>query len=208
MKALFAPRANSILWLAISFSFVVASAAVALPMVYVRTPWNTAEFLALDQPVAFDHRHHVEDDEIACLYCHADAERGPYAGVPATEVCMGCHVQIWPESALLESVRRSYFSNQPLRWNRVYDLGDFVYFDHSVHVRRGVQCPSCHGRVEGMARVERAVPRTMGFCLDCHRGHGDFSLRDVPADRSTMTLASAPAGRRITELTTCSACHR
>ena len=109
-------------------------AAMVLPMIYVRTPYNQQREFPLDQPVQFDHRHHVRDDGIDCRYCHSGAERGPYAGIPATEVCMGCHAQIWNRSPMLEPVRRSYFSGQPLRWNRVHDLPDFVYFNHSVHV--------------------------------------------------------------------------
>jgi hypothetical protein len=212
MPALFTPRANVIFRLVLLALGSLAAAAIAAPMIYVRTPWNTGEQMAVDQPIQFDHRHHVLDDEIDCLYCHTDAERSPHAGVPATSVCMGCHSQIWNESPLLETVRRSYFSRQPIPWNRVTDLADFVYFDHSVHVRGGVDCADCHGDVASMARVAKPHAFTMQFCLDCHRDPTGVAGVRAPAERSSMHLAaSRPIGgdeRRITQLTTCSACHR
>jgi hypothetical protein len=164
-------------------------------MIYMRTPYNQNRFYPVDQPVQFDHRHHVEDDGIACLYCHRDAERSPFAGIPATEVCMGCHGQVWNQSPMLEPVRRSYFSGRPLRWNRVHDLPDFVYFDHSVHVLGGVACARCHGSVEKMALAYQVAPLNMGWCLDCHRAVQHVLGHDHP-------------GRQVDALTTCSACHR
>lgn len=212
MPALFSPRANVTLRLALLALVTGAAAAISAPMIYVRTPWNSGANLAVDQPIQFDHRHHVLDDEIDCLYCHADAERSPHAGVPATSVCMGCHAQIWNESPLLEMVRRSYFARRPIPWNRVHDLGDFVYFDHSVHVRGGVGCAHCHGDVGRMARVEKARAFTMQFCLDCHRDPEAVAGVAKPAERSSMRLAASRVLRgddsRLTQLTTCSACHR
>lgn len=212
MPALFTPRANVVLRLALLALGSLAAAAIAAPMIYVRTPWNTGEDMAVDQPIQFDHRHHVLDDEIECLYCHVDAERSPHAGIPATSVCMGCHSQIWNESPLLETVRRSYFSRRPIPWNRVNDLGDFVYFDHSVHVRKGVDCAHCHGDVASMARVAKPVALSMQFCLECHRDPNGVAGVAAPAERSSMRLAAARPirgdERRITQLTTCSACHR
>jgi hypothetical protein len=176
MPALFPPWSNTALRLTLGVAAVSALAAPAGLMVYVRTPWNTGQFQRVDQPVEFDHRHHVGDDHIDCIYCHAGAETSRYAGVPASEVCMGCHAQIWGNSPLLESVRRSYFSGQPLPWNRVHDLGDFAYFDHAVHVQRGLGCVTCHGRVDQMARVEKVAPLTMQWCLDCHRSYDNALL--------------------------------
>jgi len=168
------------------------AAAVLAPMIYIRTPYARAQFAPVVQPVEFDHRHHVRDDGIDCLYCHADAETSASAGIPVTELCMGCHGQVWRDSTKLAPVRRSWESGVAIRWRRVHDLPDHVYFHHGVHVRAGVACARCHGAVEAMARVERVAPQTMGWCLDCHR---------APPGRP------AP-GRRITPLTTCSACHR
>lgn len=187
-------------------------------MLYVRTPYNTGQYTQVDQPVEFDHRHHVVDDEIGCLYCHMGAETSRYAGVPSTDVCMGCHNQIWNDSPLLEPVRRSYFAQRPIPWNRVHDLGDFVYFHHGVHVQAGVGCVNCHGRVDLMARVAQTAPLTMGWCLECHRDPVGYlrSQPQVTADYHSMWGATLenwqpdwPENRRvITRLTTCTACHR
>src|SRR5258706_14472872 len=124
-------------WSDAAFRVVLATAALAGvtlvvgPIIYVRTPYHQRREFPLDQPVQFDHRHHVRDDGVDCLYCHSSARSAPYAGVPSAELCMGCHSQVWPESAQLEPVRRSYFSGRPLRWQRVHELPDYVYFDHS-----------------------------------------------------------------------------
>ena len=129
---------------------------------------------------------------------------------------MGCHSQIWQESPLLEGVRRSYFSGKPLPYNRVHDLGDFVYFDHAVHVRGGVACVSCHGRVDGMARVFKAAPLTMTWCLECHRGNEQQprAARAAAYDPLAGELFTPSEAATLDEplavgpLTTCSACHR
>jgi hypothetical protein len=176
MPALFPPWSNTALRLALGAGALGAVAVPAGLMVYVRTPWNTGQGQVVDQPVEFDHRHHVSDDHIDCVYCHSGAETSRFAGLPASEVCMGCHAQIWDSSPLLENVRRSYFSGQPLPWNRVHDLGDFAYFDHAVHVQRGLGCVTCHGRVDQMARLEKVAPLTMQWCLDCHRSYENALL--------------------------------
>ena len=216
MAALYPQWANTAYRLAlVTLILLVPTLLVAL-MLYVRTPWNTEQFQPVTQPVEFDHRHHVIDDEIDCLYCHADAERSAHAGVPSTEVCMGCHAQIWNESPLLEPVRRSYFSGKPIRWNRVHDLADFVYFNHAVHVTGGVDCVHCHGRVERMARVYQAAPLTMGWCLDCHRNPKAYLARAGGVEAETMVGATlqniaddiSDHRQTVTRLTTCTACHR
>src|SRR5262249_13303947 len=137
---------------------------VAVPafcVAWARTPYSTGAFDPIAQPVMFDHRHHVRDDGIDCKYCHVAVETSPYAGVPATEVCMNCHGQIWSDAPLLSEVRKSYFSGQPIRWWRVNALPDHVFFSHAVHVDRGVGCVSCHGRVDQMGAVYQARPLTM-----------------------------------------------
>jgi hypothetical protein len=192
---------------------LVPAAAVVGPMIYVRTPYNTSQFEAWAQPVEFDHRHHVRDDGIECLYCHSAAERSANAGVPTTAVCMGCHNQIWNESPLLEPVRRSYFSGRPIEWRRVHDLPDFTYFHHGVHVQAGIDCESCHGDVGRMARVVQTQPLTMGWCLDCHREARErLPHRIAPTTTWSATVelfTDSPGGERaITSLTTCTACHR
>lgn len=186
---------------------------VAGPMLYVRTPYNTSQFVPWQQPVEFDHRHHVRDNGIDCLYCHSAAQRSASAGVPTTGVCMGCHAQIYNQSPLLEPVRRSYFSGTPINWKRVHDLPDFVYFDHSVHVTNGIGCTNCHGDVGRMARVVQTQPLTMGWCLDCHRdSRFQTARRNAPGnawEASLDLLIDRPsADRAVTPLTTCSECHR
>lgn len=235
MPALFPRWSNTAYRLGLGALIVTALGGLVGSMIYVRTPWNTGQFDAVDQPVEFDHRHHVEDDRIDCLYCHANAEISDFAGVPSTEVCMGCHSQVWNASPLLETVRRSYFSGKPIPWNRVHDLPDFVYFNHAVHVQGGVGCVACHGRVDLMARVYEVQSLQMGWCLDCHEhaeqwratrqlaaqrpaalafasvGEGDFRS-EQPALWGTFPLELAERSslgpKKHDALTTCTACHR
>jgi hypothetical protein len=188
VAALFPPWSDTAFRLAL---VGVVGALVGLPtalMVYMRTPYATEQQFTVAQPVEFDHRHHVSDDGIDCRYCHRTVETSRYAGIPPTEVCMGCHGQIWNQSPMLEPVRRSYFTGQPIRWNRVHRLPDFVYFDHSAHVTHGVGCATCHGRVDRMAKVVRVATLQMDWCLSCHREHEG---KDGPV---TMT--------------SCTTCHR
>jgi hypothetical protein len=184
---------------------VLALVLIGGPMIYVRTPYAQDRSTPIAQPVQFDHRHHVHDLGVACLYCHGDAARSAYAGVPATEVCMGCHAQVWPESAKLAPVRASFFSDTPIAWQRVHDLPDFVYFDHSVHVQNHVQCEQCHGDVASMPLVHKVRSFTMGFCLDCHRD----PAQHVPGYSPSRSIAAQHAAAVNTNpLISCSACHR
>ncbi len=188
---------------------------LTLVMLYMRTPYGEAAEYPIDQPVQFDHRHHVEDDQIDCRYCHSGAERSSYAGIPATEVCMGCHNQVWNQSPMLEPVRRSYFSGEALEWNRVHHVPDFVYFNHSIHVNKGVGCVSCHGRVDQMALDYQVAPLTMGWCLDCHRNPEPNLRPQSQITSMTWTAEQDPKGHEqaVTEynvrhLTNCTTCHR
>lgn len=227
MKALFPPWTNTVARLGVFLLVGVPIALVAFLMALVRTPYVLEYGEPLEQPIAFDHRHHVRDDEVDCRFCHFLVERSPHAGVPPTSLCMGCHNQIWSDSSLLRPLRESAFSGEPIRWRRVYQLPDFVRFDHAAHVTRGVGCSSCHGRVDLMASVYRAVPTTMAWCLDCHRNPTP-SLR--PLDRITdMTWPAPPrfvtglslntkpmpavlagdgADDAVRPPTSCSGCHR
>jgi hypothetical protein len=213
MVSLFPPWSNTALRIAIALVVLGAVGGICALFIFVRTPWRRKEFEALDQPVAFDHRHHTQDDGIDCRYCHTTVEKAATAGVPSTDVCMGCHNQVWNQSPILEPVRHSYFSRMPLRYNRVYDLPDFVYFDHSVHVNHGVGCASCHGRVDQMARVYQVPSLTMEWCLDCHRAP-EKRLRPVdqvtnmryrPDEDRSVDIA---AQLHVQSLTNCSTCHR
>lgn len=210
---LYPPWSNLVFRGALVLLFAGAASVVIVPMLYVRTPYNTSQFQPWDQPVEFDHRHHVRDDGIECLYCHSSAERSATAGVPPTAVCMGCHTQVWQQSPLLEVVRRSYFSGRPIRWRRVHQLPGFVYFNHSVHVMHGFPCERCHGDVGSMARVTQVAPLTMNWCLDCHRGFqagvGSERVTDNAWTASMrMFFKRVASDRRVTLLTTCTTCHR
>jgi hypothetical protein len=145
---------------------------IAFLLVWVRTPFITNQRMEIAQPVQFDHRHHNWEQGIDCRFCHTSVESSPYAGMPPTERCIGCHGQVWNKSPRLEPVRQAYFTAMPIPWKRVHALPDFVYFDHSIHVNKGVGCVSCHGRVDKMPSVYQRAPLTMSWCLDCHRNPG------------------------------------
>ncbi|HYH84099.1 MAG TPA: cytochrome c3 family protein [Pyrinomonadaceae bacterium] len=134
-----------------------------------RSSYNTGQFIERQQPVQFSHKHHVGDDGIDCRYCHNSVETSNTAGMPSTKTCMNCHSQIWSESPYLEIVRTSFKTNKPIEWARVHDLPDYVYFNHSIHVNKGVGCASCHGRIDQMPAVYQAASLQMEWCLACHR---------------------------------------
>ena len=184
-------------------------------MIYVRSPLFTGEGEIVAQALQFDHRHHVADAGIDCRFCHLTVTTAASAGYPPTEVCMSCHSQVWSQTPLLAPVRRSYFTNTSLSWRRVNQLPDFVYFNHSIHVNKGVGCVTCHGRVDQMAEVMQGAPLTMSWCLDCHR---DPAPHLRPLERVT-DLAWVPedpvgVGREVAHAldvhtrTSCTACHR
>jgi hypothetical protein len=131
----------------------------------------------------------VVDDLIDCRYCHFNAERGASAGIPSTEMCLNCHAQIWNKSPKLEPVRRSYFTGAPIEWNRVHQLPDFTYFNHSIHVSKGIGCVSCHGRIDQMPAVTKVASLQMSWCLECHRNPAP-NLR--PRDQITSMTWQPP----------------
>jgi len=216
MPALFPRWSDSLLWIGLVAVVAIAIGVPAFVMIWVRTPHVTATRDPITQPIEFDHRHHVVDDGIDCRYCHDLVERSPFAGVPPTARCLNCHNQIWNDSPLLTAVWRSYITDRPIPWLRVHRLADFVYFDHSIHVNKGVGCETCHGRVDQMARVYQVAPLTMGWCLDCHRAP-ERHLRPRAAITAMGWTAPGSAdelGRvlkrlyGVREITTCTACHR
>jgi hypothetical protein len=214
MAALFPPWANTATTVVLGAVAAGLAGAVAAPMIYARMPYATNQGDPVLQPIAFDHRHHTRDDGIDCLYCHEAAETSPYAGVPPTERCMGCHNQIWNDSALIAPLAASVATGEPIHWQRVHSLPDFVYFNHAIHVDRGIGCASCHGRVDEMAAVYQVHPLTMQWCLACHRDPVP-NLR--PRDQITSMTWSAQSPAQTAELarqyhtrslTHCSTCHR
>jgi hypothetical protein len=179
----------------------------------------TRQDVPRDQPIPFSHAHHVGGDGFDCRYCHTSVETSSFAGLPPTQTCMNCHSQIWRTSPTLEPVRASFRTDQSISWTRVHDLPDFVYFNHSIHVAKGVGCESCHGRVDKMPLMMQAANLRMEWCLNCHR-HPEQYVR--PREFIT-TMGYVPAGdqeeigRRLVQeyhiqdarqLTSCSTCHR
>lgn len=148
--------------------FIIAAVAVVIEEV-IRSPYLTEVGVVRDQPVPFSHKHHVAGIGIDCRYCHTSVEDSSFAGIPPTKTCMNCHSQVWADSPMLEPVRRSLRDDKSIEWTRVNDLPDFVYFDHSIHVRRGVGCVTCHGQVDDMPITWRARTLHMEWCLECHR---------------------------------------
>jgi hypothetical protein len=216
VAALFSPRATTIARGVIIGGLTLLVFIPAVAMGWVRTPWARGEHHAVAQPIAFDHRIHVTGLRIDCRYCHADAERTASAGLPSTKQCVACHSRTWMSTSVMAPVRRSLETGRPITWARVTQLPDFVYFDHAIHVDRGVGCETCHGRVDRMATAEQAAPLTMGWCLDCHRNPGSrlrpladittMGWRRASSDTSGARLAAQ--GDRIRRLTDCTTCHR
>jgi len=172
--------------------------------------------LPVPQPVPFSHALHAGGLGLSCRYCHAAVEHAAYAGLPPTETCMTCHTYVKTQSPNLALVRRSWETGEPIRWNRVVNLPDFVYFHHAAHVAKGVGCAECHGRVDQMPVVYQPQAFTMKFCLDCHR-HPEARLR--PREEVfNMAYRPDPAlGARLKALyhvrppealTSCNTCHR
>jgi len=220
MGQVFGPWANAA---ARAFFFgvpLVALLAIAAAVLYVRGGGVTGVGRVVEQPVPFSHAHHVGGLGIDCRYCHTSVTKSSFAGLPPTETCMTCHSQLWTNADMLAPVRQSLRDNAPLRWKRVHDLPDYVYFDHSIHVAKGIACETCHGRVDRMALMQKHAPLTMGWCLDCHRQPERF-IRPV-AHVFDMGWAPPPGtdrlalgrklvreyGIHVRQLTDCTVCHR
>lgn len=216
MPQYFSRSANTIARLSI-FSFAAALVVAAwLGYLIVRSPYETMQNVPREQPVPFSHEHHVGGLGIDCRYCHTTVEKSAFANIPSTKVCMNCHSQMWASSPTLEPVRESYRTGRSIEWTRVNDLPDFVYFNHSIHVHKGIGCETCHGRVDKMPLTWQAQPLTMEWCLNCHR-HPEHYVRpreDVFAMDYRVPADQIALGKRlvhdygIQSLTSCSTCHR
>lgn len=176
MPQIFHPSTNTFAKATIFGAVFILAALGWAGSTLMRSTYATRVDVVRDQPVPFSHDHHVAGLGIDCRYCHHTVEKSPSAGMPATEVCMGCHSQIWKDSPLLAPVRESYRTGKPIAWTRVYDTPDFVYFNHQIHVAKGVGCESCHGRVDRMPLMRKATTLHMEWCLDCHR-HPEVAVR-------------------------------
>jgi len=217
-QQMFTPGANTFARLSVLVVGLIV--ALVLTFIFVRAPSPTARAVGvpIDQPVRFSHELHSGQLNIECRYCHTAVEESSYAGIPPTETCMTCHSQIATYSELLEPVRQSYATGERLEWNQVHNLAQHVYFNHSIHVQKGVGCETCHGQVEQMPLVWRAEVMTMEWCLECHRNPAQF-IRPIeeiytvgwqpPEPQSVLGPQLVEAYHIDTEgLTNCSVCHR
>lgn len=198
--------------------------------------YATSTHVPVEQPVPFSHKHHVAGLGIDCRYCHTSVETSSFAGIPATETCMTCHSQVWKDAPVLAPVRESWATGKPLHWTRVNNLPDYVYFNHSIHIQKGVACVSCHGRVDEMPLMAKEHSLYMRWCLDCHRAPEQhqqpasevFAMKDEPTQGSVTARLESRGEQRGealpylehglqalhanakpgTKLEDCSICHR
>ena len=194
---------------------LVAFVGAMLPVLQ-RSDFVTTANTSKDQPVQFSHQHHVGGIGIDCRYCHTAVEVSSSAGIPPTKTCINCHSQIWSTSPYLEPVRASFRDDTPLKWLRVHDLPDFVYFNHGIHVKKGVGCETCHGRVDRMPLMKQQNSLQMEWCLNSHRNPEQFvrprsevfTMGYVPAVDQRELGPQLVAEYKIQSLTNCSVCHR
>src|ERR1041384_58662 len=171
MPQIFGPPA--VLGIKLSLVAIALTASAAWITFYKALPAQSG-LASPQQPIPFSHKHHVGDDGIDCRYCHQSVETSDFAGLPPTETCMSCHSQIWNNAAMLEPVRASFHTGESISWVRVHDLPDFVYFNHSIHINKGIGCSTCHGRVDQMPLMYKVNTLYMQWCIECHRNPAQF----------------------------------
>ena len=219
MSQIFHRHTNIYSRLSIVAVLVVAALAGGVVAMLHLSGYNTGQGMYVDQPIQFSHLHHVGGEGIDCRYCHTSVEESAFANIPPTKTCMNCHSQIWINAPILEPVRASFRDNTPLHWTRVHDLPDFVYFNHSIHVRKGVGCATCHGRVDKMPLMYQEASLQMNWCVNCHRNPAQFVRpREEVYNMAWERPANDPdLGKRLVQeykiasveqLTSCSTCHR
>jgi Cytochrome c7 and related cytochrome c len=216
MPQFFPRTANAIFRLSLLGSVLFVGLVVWLGFLIVRSPYEMMQEIPRAQPVPFSHKHHVGGLGLDCRYCHTTVEESWFANIPPTKTCMNCHSQMWAVAPVLEPVRESYRTGKSIEWNQVYELPEFVYFNHSIHVAKGFGCETCHGHVDRMPLTWQAVPLTMQWCLGCH-WHPERYVR--PKDQ-VFNMAYVPPpnqlelGRKLVKeyhiqrLGSCSTCHR
>ena len=216
MPQIFRPSANTLSKLSLASILLLVGGLIGLAMLLGRSSYVTRANEYVEQPVQFSHAHHVLDDGIDCRYCHTSVETSSFAGIPPTKTCMNCHSQIWQTAPILEPVRASFREDRPMRWVRVHDLPDFVYFNHSIHIKKGMGCESCHGRLDQMPLTRQVQSLQMEWCLNCHRNPQEF----VRPRSEVFTMGYRPPVPQsvlgpqlvkeynIRSLTSCSTCHR
>ncbi|HKQ70209.1 MAG TPA: cytochrome c3 family protein [Polyangiaceae bacterium] len=217
MAQIFHRSTNTLSKVSILSAVFVAAGLLGIFMIIDRAGYTTRKGVTLIQPVPFSHEHHVAGLGIDCRYCHTSVEKSATAGIPPTSTCYNCHKLIWKDSPMLEPVRASYKTGEPIHWTKVHDLPDFAYFNHSIHVAKGVGCVECHGRVDKMPLMRSVNPLQMRWCLDCHR-NPEPHLRPKDEVFSMTWKSDEPdLGARLAkdyqlrgtqDLTSCNTCHR
>jgi hypothetical protein len=216
MSQIFHASTNTLSRVSIFGAVFVVAGALGLVLQIARSPYQTGAGMVRDQPVPFSHQHHVGGMGIDCRYCHTSVETSSYAGIPPTKTCMNCHSQVWSDSPTLEPVRESFRTGHSLVWTRVNDLPEFVYFNHSAHVNKGVGCTTCHGPVSKMPLMWQHASLQMEWCLECHRAPERFVRPKAevfnadyvpPADHIEKGKDLVKA-YDIHTRTSCSTCHR
>jgi hypothetical protein len=218
MAQIFHPSMKVISRASIVAALVVVVIVVVVGDAMYRSGYMTDVDIPVEQKIPFSHEHHVNGLGISCAYCHTSVEQSAFAGIPPTHTCMTCHSQIWNTSPMLQPVRTSYQTQTPLEWVRVHDLPDFAYFNHSIHVKKGIGCQTCHGQVNKMPLTWRTNTLQMQWCLDCHRQPEKyirpkeevFNMDYVPA-KDQISLGTELVEKyhvKKQQLTDCSICHR
>jgi hypothetical protein len=216
MSQIFRPRINVIARASLAGGFGLLVVLAWTGVTIMRSDFVTGASTNITQPVQFSHAHHVGGLGLDCRYCHTTVEESAFANIPPTKTCMNCHSQIWATSPFLEPVRASFRTGESLQWVRVHNLPDFVYFNHSIHVKKGVGCETCHGRIDEMPGIHQVQSLQMEWCLDCHRAPENYVR---PRDAVTTMgyrppVAQAELGARLVQeyqiqrQTSCSVCHR
>ena len=216
MAQVFHRSTNTLSKLSIFGAAFLAAFALYVILEVNRSGYVTRAGEVRDQPIPFSHQHHVGGLGIDCRYCHTSVEVSASAGLPPTRTCMNCHSQIWSQSPMLEPVRASFRDGESIEWVRVHDLPDFVYFDHSAHVNRGVGCTTCHGRVDRMPLMYQEKSLQMEWCLDCHRQPQKYvrpqsevyNPRWIPPADQPAQGRKIVDERRLQPRTSCNTCHR
>ncbi len=217
MPHVFHPFADTVARFILVAALVLPFVAIGIGYWLSASEYSTGRTLTTDQPIAFSHQHHVGGLGLDCRYCHSGVETSPVAGLPPTHTCMTCHSQLYTQTAMLAPVRESLANNAPIHWNKVNRLPDYVYFDHSIHIAKGVACTNCHGDVSSMPLMRQAAPLTMGWCLDCHRDPTPnlCPVTDVfdpnwkrPSDPSKRDASFVHPQVDNKRLTDCTVCHR
>ena len=219
MAQVFNRSANNVAKISLVVAAILAGTAFYVYTQVARSSYLTGAFIEKQQPVQFSHKHHTGDDGIDCRYCHTTVETTATAGMPPTQTCMNCHNQLFADQPYLEPVRESFRENIPIQWERVHDLPDYVYFNHSIHVAKGVGCSTCHGQIDNMPAVFQVNTLQMEWCLSCHRQPENFirpkseiynmnwSGGDLSPEQR-QTLKADYKIREVEVLTSCSTCHR